>query len=278
METTDRCTCAKANHTVYVLLFLSLGPSIEVDKHRDANVMENKYIYLEDLLGLQACRPPKQSIVLGSIVSPLHNKLHRWRSALTNHPDQSFAHYIIDGLSVGVRIGFDYSNCSCTPARTNLLSVSNNSEIVQQYLQDECRLGRVLGPLPSYLCSTIQVSPFGVIPKPSKPGQWRLIVDLSSPQGASVNDGISSKWASLAYVSVDQIMDTVLQLGQGSQLAKSDMKNAFRIIPVHPDDRHLLGMQWSGRIYVDCVLPFGLRSAPKIFNAVADALQWCLRA
>ena len=27
--------------------------------------------------------------------------------------------------------------------------------------------------------------------------------------------------------------------------------------------------------YVDTRLPYGLRSAPKIFNAVADALGWC---
>ena len=145
-----------------------------MDKHRDANVIENKYIYLKDLLGLQACRPLKQCIVLGSIVSPLHNKLHCWRSALTNHPDQYFAHYIIDRLSVGFWIGFDYSNCSCTPARTNL----------QQYLQDRFRLGRVLGPLPSYLCSPIQVSPFRFIPKPSNSrtvaSNHRLVV---SPRG-----------------------------------------------------------------------------------------------
>lgn len=36
-------------------------------------------------------------------------------------------------------------------------------------------------------------------------------------------------------------------------------------------------MEWKGSIYVDPMLPFGLRSAPKIFNAVADALEWCLR-
>ena len=30
-------------------------------------------------------------------------------------------------------------------------------------------------------------------------------------------------------------------------------------------------------LYVDTTLPFGLRSAPKIFNAVADALEWILR-
>ena len=29
-------------------------------------------------------------------------------------------------------------------------------------------------------------------------------------------------------------------------------------------------------MYVDAMLPFGLRSAPKIFNAVADALEWCV--
>ena len=30
-------------------------------------------------------------------------------------------------------------------------------------------------------------------------------------------------------------------------------------------------------MYVDPMLPFGLRSAPKIFNALADALHWHLR-
>ena len=36
-------------------------------------------------------------------------------------------------------------------------------------------------------------------------------------------------------------------------------------------------MKWEGKIYVDSCLPFGLRSAPKIFNAVVDALCWCLQ-
>ena len=56
-------------------------------------------------------------------------------------------------------------------------------------------------------------------------------------------------------------------------MAKMDIKIAFRVVPVHPDDRMLLGMMWDGHYYVDGVLPFGLRSAPKIFNALANALQ-----
>ena len=35
-------------------------------------------------------------------------------------------------------------------------------------------------------------------------------------------------------------------------------------------------MKWEEKIYIDAMLPFGLRSAPKIFNAVADALEWCV--
>ena len=35
-------------------------------------------------------------------------------------------------------------------------------------------------------------------------------------------------------------------------------------------------MQWQGQIYIDPRLPFGLRSPPKIFNVVADALHWHL--
>ena len=43
---------------------------------------------------------------------------------------------------------------------------------------------------------------------------------------------------------------------------------------MHPDDRGLLGMRWQGSVCLDAALPFGLRSAPKIFSAVADALLW----
>ena len=45
-------------------------------------------------------------------------------------------------------------------------------------------------------------------------------------------------------------------------------------ISVHSDDRWLLGMSWRGGIFIDAVLPFGLRSVPKIFNSEVDALEW----
>ena len=35
-------------------------------------------------------------------------------------------------------------------------------------------------------------------------------------------------------------------------------------------------MQCQGKVYADGMLPFSLRSAPKLFNAVADGLEWCI--
>ena len=117
---------------------------------------------------------------------------------------------------------------------------------------------------------------FGLVPKGHEPDKWRLIVDLSFPGGSSVNDGIGPELCGLRYTSVDAACQRVLELGQGAVLAKFDVSGAFRTVPVHPDDRHLLGMRWRGHTYVDKVLPFGLRSAPKLYNVVADGLLWIL--
>ena len=65
-------------------------------------------------------------------------------------------------------------------------------------------------------------------------------------------------------------------IGKGSLIAKIDIKAAYRLISVAPHQRHYLGMAWKNQIYMDSMLPFGFRSAPKIFNAIADALEWCI--
>ena len=126
----------------------------------------------------------------------------------------------------------------------------------------------------------LQISLFGVTQKKSSLGNWRLIVDLSSPELHSVNDGIPKELCSLLYCSVDNVVRQVLQLGKGTNLAKLVVKNAFRfnafrLLPVHLADQPLplLGMCWNGQ---NKTLPFGLRSGPKLFNAAADALQWAM--
>ena len=80
----------------------------------------------------------------------------------------------------------------------------------------------------------------------------------------SVNDGISMVWSSVSYVSIDHLLALVIRMGKGAlllKLAKADTKEAYRMLPVHPEDQALLGVQWEGIIYTDQALPFRLQSA-----------------
>ena len=79
------------------------------------------------------------------------------------------------------------------------------------------------------------------------------------------------------YIHLDQIINMIAQHRPGALMAKFDVEAAYHNIAVHPDGRHLLGMQWRGQGFVDLALPFGLRSAPYIFNSVADLVEWILR-
>ena len=92
-------------------------------------------------------------------------------------------------------------------------------------------------------------------------------MDLSSPTDASINYGIQKDLCSLSYTSVDVVAEIILALGRGALIAKMDIKQAYRMVPVHPEDCRLLGMRWDGKVFVDKTLPFGLRSAPLIFSA-----------
>ena len=59
-------------------------------------------------------------------------------------------------------------------------------------------------------------------------------------------------------------------------MAKFDVEAVYRKVPVHPSYHDLLGMKWRDQFYVDLVLPFGLQSAPFIFNSIADMVEWIL--
>ena len=70
-----------------------------------------------------------------------------------------------------------------------------------------------------------------------------------------MNDGIPKPLCSMSYITVDDAIQHIIDSGPGSLLAKIDIRSAFRLIPVHPSDRHLLAMLWEDGIYIDtCML------------------------
>ena len=208
------------------------------------------------------------------LANPFPLDWRSWQDHVTLLPDRQLANYVVQGIREGFRIGFDYQHHKTRKATRNMYSAEAHPSVVQEYISKECREGKVLGPFDptTEVFSRVHVSRFGVIPKGSS-GKWRLILDLSSPTGFSVNDGIP-EYCSLSYTSVDKAAQLVWRLGPQSLLAKVGIQSAYRMIPVHLEDWLLLGMVWQGNLLIDAALPFGLRSAPRIFTAVADVLEW----
>ena len=114
----------------------------------------------------------------------------------------------------------------------------------------------------------IVTSPLGLVPKHD--GGYRRIHDLSFPPGKSINDGIPKVFGMIEYTTFDNI---AARIHLGDLIVKRDIKDAFRIVPIALHDRKLLGFEWQGAYYTENCLPFGLRTAPAIFNLFAEGLH-----
>ena len=97
---------------------------------------------------------------------------------------------------------------------------------------------------------------------------------LSYPSGFSGDDNIPDDCSTVHYATVTQVMKIVQRLGAGYSMAKTDIKFAFRIIPIHSEDYAFLEIQWEGKYYFDHCLPMGCSSSCTIFEAFSTALEW----
>ena len=259
-------------HIEYDIITIDPSHHLEPDIHPPVAVHAYEYPYTDDLLQLDSfCNPIQIQLPVEArkITTPLRAAM--WQALLQDHPDRRFVQCIVAGITQGFRIGFRRDH-TCRKAAGNMRSAILNPQPVSDFIETEVLANRISGPLQG--TPQVHVSRFGVIPKQGQPGQWRLILDLSNPQDHSINDGIARELCSMKYATVDNDVQRILQRGRGTLLAKIDIEHAYRNIPIHPGDRHLLGMSWNGALFIDTALPFGLRSAPKKISAVANALEW----
>lgn len=192
---------------------------------------------------------------------------------LSLHPDKGFVHQLVLNLSHGCNIGYDGPQFPLTAP--NLPSAFLSPSVIDEAIAKECSLGRLAGPFPHPPMPNFRSSGIGLVPK--KGGGWRLIHHLSAPPGFSINDYINPGKFSLSYATIDDAIAILNSLGPDTLMAKIDLKSAFRQCPVRPDDWHLLGLKWRDQFYFDKCLPFGLRSAPFLFDQVAKAIEWIAR-
>ena len=122
-------------------------------------------------------------------------------------------------------------------------SPAAHPDVISKYVGDEVSGGRIFGPFLKGAIPNLQINRIGVVPKGHTPGKWRMITDLSFPDGASVNDGIDPQLCSLRYTIVDRVARAAQCLGRGALFAKLDVNAIYHLIPVHPDNCRLLGFE-----------------------------------
>ena len=179
--------------------------------------------------------------------------------------------FLIEGFKYGFHL-FSVGQ-SRSYESPNLLSAVQQPQIVDQKLAKELEAHRLAGPFDAPPFPVFRVSPVGIVPKKA-PGEYRMIHHLSYPRGKSVNDGISHEHSSVQYANIDQAIKRIKQSGLGSYLAKTDIKSAFRILPIHPQEYHLLGIKWKGHYYYDKCMPMGCSSSCKTFETFSTAIEW----
>ena len=221
--------------------------------------------------------PPEAAIEYVSKLSPTTPiDLSQLALYLHDHPDRASVDAVLTGLSQGFTIGFQGPRVS--KEYPNLISAGQNPHIVSTNLLKESQLGHTAGPFVSPPFPNFQVCPIGVVPKKHST-EWRTIFHLSFPkhQTTSVNSHISPTDYSLHYITIDTANSIIQNIGQGCFTSKLDIKSAFRNIPVHPSDWELLGMKWNSLYFLDTVLPFGLQSAPYLFDQFSCMIEWIIK-
>ena len=205
-------------------------------------------------------------------VSPLPTPIRYDRLAvfLDGYPIEKLK-YLISGLKFGFSLHFEGLKHSFEA--NNLSSCSDHPDAVDKKLAKELDAQRLAGPFATPPLPNFRISPLGVVPKKT-PGEFRLIHHLSFPKGTSVNDGISSQNTTVSYATITDAIQLIKQAGRGCYLAKTDIRNAFRLIPIRPDDYDLLGIKWKGVYYYDRCMPMGCSSSCRTFEAFSTAVEW----
>ena len=187
--------------------------------------------------------------------------------------DENSKSFLTEGFQFGFRLG-----CEGEPSQNihrNHNSICNNKSVVHKKLEKEFKLGRIAGPYDEIPFKNFVCSPLGLVPKKTS-GEFRIIHDLSFPKDQSMNSFIPQQNSTVQYESIDNVIHLVKNFGPYSLMAKTDIEDGFRNIPIHPADYHLLGFQWEGQYYFDKCLPMGASSSCQIFEKLSTALHWIM--
>lgn len=203
----------------------------------------------------------------------------KWHTLLESNNLLNKYRHIPTSLQYGFNAAIKYIARTFIPPNDESISVYH--DVFQQTIEHEFSVGRYEGPFSQQQIEDIlgpfQTSPLSIVPKPNKPGKYRIIQNFSSPykntEGLrAINADIISSDFPCTWGTFETICTTVLHLPPGSQAAVRDVAEAYRTIPIKPT-------QWPGTVVwisqsqfaIDKCLAFGCSSSAGVYGNLADA-------
>ena len=113
--------------------------------------------------------------------------------------------------------------------------------------------------------------------KKSTPGQFRLLHNLSHPHDdTAVNANIPRELAKTKYDTIQDAIE-IIRSYNAPYLAKTDIADAFRLLPLNPTSYNLTGFKLFDNYYFDQCLPRGASSSCLTFQLFSDAIVHILK-
>jgi len=80
----------------------------------------------------------------------------------------------------------------------------------------------------------------------------RPILNLSSPRNRSFNDAIDPWHIEKLTMSSPRLFgESLVKMGEGAKFSKSDIQDAYKVIPNAKNQQHFYGMKWLGKFFYD---------------------------
>ena len=173
---------------------------------------------------------------------------------------------LVNGAKIGCKGKFR------NPSRaTNAPSAHDDGEKVTDAIADWIKKGFAYGPVELHeVPSSAKFS--GIMTKPKPNGSVRIILNLSAPQGSSVNDGINKEDFPASMSSTTSWLRVLNKAGRRCKFCKIDWSDAYKQITVHQDDLDLQWFSWLGKAFIELCLVFGCVCSAGLFDRLAKLI------
>jgi hypothetical protein len=207
---------------------------------------------------------------VGSSSSLIDGKKLEAMAIDNGYPDLDHLSKVVDWLENGADIGCkgEFRNSSTA---NNSSSAYEDGEKVSDAIADWTMKKFAFGPVPiAEVPIDAKVSSIMTRAKPN--GAVRVILNLSSPEGKSVNEGIDNTDYPAKMSSTAEWLRVLQGVGRYCKITKIDFSDAYKHIAVRDQDTDLQWFVWLGKAFKELCLIFGSASSAGIFDAVAKII------